>query len=153
MRPWTTVFGGVRTRRDGDYGRDAAEIAWTLSAHTESGSGGSLSCSRAVVPPTEDLTLAVKWTSQAIFNTTSGNVTLQAATLGLAPLEAWRTSYFSPSELANPNISGDTAGPDGDGIPNLLEYALNGRPKVANGSIRPRHEGGEGGANFFTMYY
>jgi len=32
--------------RDGDYGWDATEVAWTLSAQVESGSGGSLSYSR-----------------------------------------------------------------------------------------------------------
>jgi len=82
-------------------------------------------------------TLVVKWTSQTLFNPASGNVTLQAATLALAPLEAWRASYFSSSELADPNISGDAADPDGDGIPNLLEYALNEDPRVANLSIGP----------------
>jgi hypothetical protein len=84
---------------------------------------------------------AQKWVQQdihAMTVTADGNVTLQAATLALAPLEAWRASYFSGSELADPNISGDTADPDGDGIPNLLEYALNGNPRVANASIRPQ---------------
>ena len=31
---------------------------------------------------------------------------------------------FTPSELANTAISGDTANPEGDGIPNLMKYAL-----------------------------
>ena len=268
--------------RDGDYGWDATEVAWTLSAQTERVSGGSLSCSRAAIPPTVDLTtegtvdwahwglnsaasfdhkrgvpsrisnyrvigsagaqpysnnpnayawadgtptasnpgtstgvyvgpsvgggfqfavpadmtlrtlklyvgvwaaqgklelslsdgsapafsdnslqnssststalytihfraasagqtLVVKWTTQALLGGTNiGNLTLQAAALGLASLEPWRASYFSAAELADPSISGDTADPDGDGIPNLLEYALNGDPRTANGSIKPK---------------
>jgi hypothetical protein len=33
------------------------------------------------------------------------------------------------SELTNPTVSGDDADPDGDGIPNLLEYAFALNPK------------------------
>lgn len=39
--------------------------------------------------------------------------------------ELWRaTTFTQPGELANPAISGPTATPAGDGIPNLLRYAL-----------------------------
>jgi hypothetical protein len=31
---------------------------------------------------------------------------------------------FTPAQLADPEISGDDADPDRDGLPNLLEYAL-----------------------------
>ncbi|MFO1498685.1 MAG: serine hydrolase [Verrucomicrobiota bacterium] len=37
--------------------------------------------------------------------------------------DAWRTKYFSASELADSSISGDHADPDGDGLANLLEYS------------------------------
>ena len=39
---------------------------------------------------------------------------------------------FTPVERGLPAISGDTADPDGDGIANLLEYAFNLNPRVAN---------------------
>jgi hypothetical protein len=50
----------------------------------------------------------------------------QAATVTIEdkPADAWRVASFSPAELADPAISGDTADPDGDGLPNLVEYAL-----------------------------
>src|ERR1035437_2400007 len=54
---------------------------------------------------------------------------LFAATLSY---EAWRVKYFSTSELADPTVSGDDADPDGDGIPNLLEYASGTDPRVPN---------------------
>ena len=36
----------------------------------------------------------------------------------------WQTANFPPADLVNPAISGDDAAPFGDGIPNLLRYAL-----------------------------
>ena len=45
---------------------------------------------------------------------------------------AWRQQQFSTAELASPTISGDSADPDGDGIPNLMEYALGLSPKTAS---------------------
>ena len=37
---------------------------------------------------------------------------------------AWQAANFPPADLANPLVSGDNAAPFGDGIPNLLRYAL-----------------------------
>jgi autotransporter-associated beta strand protein len=37
---------------------------------------------------------------------------------------AWQSGVFSPGDLANPTISGENATPFGDGVPNLLRYAL-----------------------------
>ena len=45
---------------------------------------------------------------------------------------AWRQQQFSTAELASPTISGDSADPDGDGIPNFMEYALGLSPKTAS---------------------
>lgn len=41
----------------------------------------------------------------------------------------WRQAYFTQQELQNPAISGDGADPDGDGIGNYLEFALNTDPR------------------------
>ena len=38
--------------------------------------------------------------------------------------DQWVSQYFTPSQLADPTISGDTATPMGDGTPNLLKYAM-----------------------------
>ncbi len=37
---------------------------------------------------------------------------------------AWQEQHFDGSELADPGISGAAAAPAGDGVPNLLKYAL-----------------------------
>ena len=47
------------------------------------------------------------------------------------PYSTWQAQYFTSAELANPAISGDDADPDGDGIPNLVEYALGLLPRTA----------------------
>jgi hypothetical protein len=95
-------------------------------------------------------TLTVKWTIATLFNPTFGNVTLQAAAFGLAPMQAWKASYFNPSELNDATLSSDAADPDGDGIPNLLEYALNDDPRVAStaGLLHPAIS-----ADHLTMTY
>jgi len=46
--------------------------------------------------------------------------------------DAWRTKHFSPVEGADPAFSGEQADPDGDGQPNLLEYAQGLNPRVPN---------------------
>ena len=38
---------------------------------------------------------------------------------------SWEHGYFTPSDIANSAVSGPGADPDGDGIPNLLEFAFN----------------------------
>ena len=49
-------------------------------------------------------------------------------------LALWKTNYFNAVQLGDAAISGNTADPDGDGVTNLLEYALMGNPMVPNGS-------------------
>ena len=42
----------------------------------------------------------------------------------LSPEEIWRRGNFSPAQLTDLNVSGPMASPAGDGVPNLLKYAL-----------------------------
>ena len=53
------------------------------------------------------------------------------------PYGAWQTGQFSASELKDPTISGDLAAPAGDGIPNLLKYALNLNPHASGSAGLP----------------
>jgi hypothetical protein len=52
--------------------------------------------------------------------------------------EQWRQSEFTAEELADPNISGDTADPNQNGLPNLLEYAMGLDSKVSDPALMPR---------------
>lgn len=58
--------------------------------------------------------------------------TVGAATASIAdlPIDAWRFANFTAGELADNLLSGDAADFDGDGIANLMEYALALDPKV-----------------------
>lgn len=51
-------------------------------------------------------------------------------------MEAWRQLHFG-SDAKNPEIAGDQADPDKDGMSNLLEYALGGDPLTADPVILP----------------
>lgn len=48
---------------------------------------------------------------------------------GATPGQAWKNTRFTAVELSDSQTSGDLADPDGDRLPNLLEYALNRNPK------------------------
>lgn len=49
----------------------------------------------------------------------------ETASLSSEDYAAWQTLYFSPAQIANPSLSGPAADFDGDGVSNLLEFALN----------------------------
>lgn len=44
----------------------------------------------------------------------------------------WQASHFTGTQLGNASISGPGANPDGDGFPNLMEYAFALDPLIAN---------------------
>ena len=70
------------------------------------------------------------------------------------PYQLWQQANFTAAELTNSAISGDTADPDGDGIPNLMEYAFGLNPKVPNLSGLPSASiQNLGGTNFLTITY
>jgi hypothetical protein len=39
-----------------------------------------------------------------------------------SPYQSWRVAHFTPAQLADSSISGDSASPAGDGISNLQKY-------------------------------
>jgi poly(3-hydroxybutyrate) depolymerase len=51
----------------------------------------------------------------------------------VVPIEAWRSAHFGASAL-NPDVAGDAADPDGDGVNNLLEYTNGTDPLKADAS-------------------
>lgn len=55
--------------------------------------------------------------------------------LGYLGYSAWRIEYFGT--LDRSGIAADDADPDGDGVENLLEYALGGDPLAANRAVLP----------------
>jgi PKD repeat protein len=57
----------------------------------------------------------------------------------LTALALWQADYFSVAELEDPEIGGDGADPDGDGMPNLIEYALCRHPRVSDSNDALRY--------------
>jgi hypothetical protein len=57
---------------------------------------------------------------------------------------AFLAQHFSTTELADPAVSGPAADPDGDGLPNLLEYAFARDPRSAESIVPLTFTGGTG---------
>ncbi len=51
-----------------------------------------------------------------------------------SPAQLWKQAHFSAAQMLNPDIVGDLADPDKDGISNLLEYAFALNPTAPNGA-------------------
>src|SRR5690606_26438945 len=69
-------------------------------------------------------------------------------------LSAWREKHFNPQELEIPEISGETADPNGNGVPNLMEYALNRDPRAPGRDGLPEPGTVElEGERFLTLTY
>ena len=59
----------------------------------------------------------------------------EAASLAPESYGAWQTLYFTPAQIAAPELSGPLADFDGDGISNVLEFALNLDPTFSENAL------------------
>jgi hypothetical protein len=83
-------------------------------------------------------------TNYTITNPASATVTILDR-----PLDAWRRANFTAGQLANPQISGDSAEPAGDGLSNLMKYVMGLPPLVpATNVLNPQILNG-----YFTITY
>ena len=78
----------------------------------------------------------------ALASSATTRVTLAPTTRARMTFQTWRTAYFSPAQLSVPAISGMTADPDNDGTVNLLEYAFDMNPLVADANMALSQGGG-----------
>ena len=87
-------------------------------------------------PPTVQLVLDTN-ASPGITPFTAGSPS--AATVSIQEItsyQAWKTATFAAS-ATDPDIGGDTADPNANGVPNLLEYAFGADPLAANSNPLP----------------
>lgn len=68
--------------------------------------------------------------ARAIYPVTSAQFTVN--TVAGQTYAGWGAAFFTPTELADEQISGQFADPDGDGVGNIYEYAFNMNPKQAD---------------------
>ena len=155
--------GGTSLSANGSLARSA--IVWG----THDGNGGTLRAYEAVNVAHElwnsqqnvardGLGSYVKFCAPTIANgrvyVSTGASNLVVYGLLVPPYQLWQQSNFSPVELADPAISGDTADPDGDGLPNLAEFAFNTNPKTADSSGLPvMGTVNVGGSDYLTISY
>ncbi len=82
--------------------------------------------------------------------TGSNSLTISVQT----PYAVWQNTYFTAAQLQNSSVSGPTAIPAGDGITNLMKYALNLSPKTCGtGGLPTMSTMSTGGKNYLTLTY
>ncbi len=110
---------------DGNYdGGPATATAWAASG------GGTVDATGLFSATTVGGPFTVIATVSGVIGSTG--LTVGAATTGPVPstFGAWQSQVFTAAELNNLGISGPNATPAGDGISNLLKYALHLAPKL-----------------------
>ena len=85
--------------------------------------------------PTVSGTFALGISASNIAGTGTATLTLS---LLPTPYQAWQSLMFTPDQLGNTSISGDTANLAGDGISNLMKYALGMNPNVPYSGTAPQ---------------
>ncbi len=98
--------------------------------------------------PVGDKTLVVTLASNAAYYV--GPLNSAAITISDTPINQWRVQYFGVN-ATNTSIAGDIASPAGDGIPNLIKYALGLNPltRQTNSVLASRLDAD----GFFTVSY
>ncbi len=121
---------------------------------------GAASVTLAVVPAGDTLAQGDRTVTLAVvgdYSLAAGAPASATVTVRDKPYDAWRFAAFDAAQLASAAISGDAADPDGDSVPNLLEYALGGAPLATDpATISPAPglvEDTQTGARHLTLSY
>jgi len=123
---WIAVMGddhpevGRVLKNLGDLYEHRGQVAMNCSLSTTNLGLGTHFISSIVSDPTTQVRISANTSAPVVINVL------------LSSWKAWRPTRFTAEQLATPAISDMTADPDGDGIANLLEYALNLNPLAAS---------------------
>ena len=114
--------------------------------------GLSVSTSTGLISGTPTRTGTASVTISATNASGTGSETLTITVE--APFQAWENLYFTSAQLANPAVSGPMVAPAGDGISNLMKYALNLNPNTGGvGGLPVESITSTGGKQYLTLTY
>jgi hypothetical protein len=82
-----------------------------------------------ITPP---LTTTTSFWARATNAAGSANSNAAVITVTADPFEEWRTAHFTPAQLADPQISGAAADPEGDGVTNQDEHVFGTHPLASD---------------------
>lgn len=83
--------------------------------------------------PTKIFTAPGVYDARLTVTDNSGNTVKRAIAITVTQtLSAWKSVYFTPAELGDPNVSGDSADIDRDGRTTVEEYGMGLNPKLAD---------------------
>ena len=109
---------------------------------------GQASTTVPVTPVSDSLAQGERTVTVAIaadFSLVRNPAQVATVTIEDKPFDAWRFTRFTTEDLADPAISGDSADPDADALPNLLEYALGSEPKTSDSTAHSPSSGLDNG--------
>ncbi len=119
-----------------------------------SGQGGSQTITIAIaddpgVVTNQNFNVRIFWITGGA---APGATTVAAVNVIAPPFDVWRGQNFTAQELTRPTISGASAAPAGDGVGNLLKYALGLNPRTpVSGSVVTL--GTDSSLNFMELSY
>ncbi len=110
---------------------DGSIYAWGSSSNGQLGNGGTTSSSLPVAVTTSPLGSGERFMTLATGTSASHSLALVASPPTNTGFSVWAAGHAG---LSDSTAMGD---PDGDGVPNVLEYVLNGNPAVASAGVLP----------------
>ena len=120
---------------------EAGDLDSTVSVKRTTQSGGPYTTVASGISGTSFMDEAVTAGSSYYYVLTFSNgageslPSQEVSAVPLTPLQSWRFSLFGTA--SNAGIASDTANPSGDGIPNLMKYALGLSPLSTNAAAKP----------------
>lgn len=127
---YTTVPGGTAVAGE-DYATNSGTLSWADGV-TNSKTFDIVLLNNQQTGTNKTIFLALSNAIGGAFLGAQSNAVLTVT--NTAPLPSayavWKSNHFG-TNASDPSIAGDSADPDGDGIPNLLEYAFGTDPNIA----------------------
>lgn len=127
----------------GETNNSAIRLITPTRVLVEAASGLNGNAAIPVSVQASDLLPGVTYYFRALATNSGGTTFGATLSTGGSPFLLWQTEEFGP-DAGNPLIAGELANPSGDGIPNLLKYALNLDPHTPTANGLPAGEVGPG---------